>query len=628
MDYNNDLKIPLVIGVTGHRDIHEDDIDGLKSKIEIIFQSLIKKYEYTPMILLSPLADGADRIVAEVALDKFACYITVSVPLPFDEPTYKNTFGTNYDKSGNVKTQLRLTKEESIEEYDKLMAKVNDQKKSFVPKIIPMPYDGKNKNYSLVGEYIAIHSQILIALQNPCSEGASGGTAEIVNKKLSGEYIYVSDTQDNVSLLEKGLVYRILTPRIQDKERLKNCYKLTKIFPDNEERNWEDKKKTSLNKLKNVFIDTCTHLFSSPCLTKTQQESMNSFRQEHYKINCFNKEVNAKRTKILEEVESRDLKKIISLGITEKKWESNLEDVLLIKNIKTRRAAAFLSEKYQKYMHYFESILLSLIVFATFLFFVNLILPEYLHKYKTITYLGVIVLFYILNTYFQKYKNLHEDTRAISEGLRVQTAWKIANIKESVAFSYPSAQKNELNWIRTSLRALNIFHIPIIKAEEKVTCTVKKQVYDYWINEQISYFQKNIKKLSIQKENYEEAINFFIVFAVLFSLIFTLYPILCTILDPNYKITEEFKISKFFLVGIPFIALAFLKSKQAFNGYSKTIKQYELSLAHFSRAKTLFRKSSPSDTIEIYKSLGIEALQENTFWTILRREKSYKSPSL
>jgi hypothetical protein len=311
------------------------------------------------------------------------------------------------------------------------------------------------------------------------------------------------------------------------------------------------------------------------------------------------------------------------LGITETRWENNLKDVLLVKSIKTRRAGAFLSEKYQKYMHYFESILLSLIVFATFLFFVNPLLPEYLHKYKTITYIGVIILFYVFNTYFQKYKNLHEDTRAISEGLRVQTAWKIANIKESVAFSYPSSQKSELNWIRTSLRALNIFHIPSIKAEDKVTCTVKKQVDDYWINEQISYFQKNIIKLSIQEENYDRAITLFLRCAVLFSLYFTLYPLY----DPDV-LTEEFKINKFFLVGVPFITLAFLKSKQAFNGYSKTIKQYELSLAHFSRAKTLLRKSSPSDTIEIYKSLGIEALQENTFWTILRREKQYKSPSL
>ena len=622
---NSDLKIPLVIGVTGHRDIHEDDIARLKEKIEIIFQSLIKKYEHTPIILLSPLADGADRIVAEVALDKFKDKITLSVPLPMSEDIYLDSFG-----KGNV----GCSPDDSRRTYKNLREK---QSNIMVPQTIPMLFDRdvyekadeeekrkiRHRQYSLVGEYIAIHSQILIALQNPCSEGASGGTTEIVNKKLSGEYIYVSDTQDNVSLLEKGLVYRILTPRIQDKERLKNRYKLTKLFPNNEEIDWEDKKETTWNKIKNIVIDTYTHLLSLPCLTKTQQESMNSFRQEHHKINCFNKEVNTERIKILNEVESRDLKKIISFGITEQEWGKNPEDVLLVKNIQTRRAAAFLSEKYQKYMHYFESILLSLIVFATFLFFVNPLLPEYLHKYKTITYLGVIILFYIFNTYFQKYKNLHEDTRAISEGLRVQTAWKIANIKESVAFSYPSAQKNELNWIRTSLRALNIFHIPIIKAEEKVTCTLKKQVGDYWINEQISYFKKNIKKLSIQEENYDRTIALFIRYAVLFSLYFTLY-----LLFDSDILTKEFKINKFFLVGVPFIALAFLKSKQAFNGYSKTIKQYELSLAHFSRAKTLLRKSSPSDTIEIYKSLGIEALQENTFWTILRREKQYKSPSL
>ena len=75
------------------------------------------------------------------------------------------------------------------------------------------------------------------------------------------------------------------------------------------------------------------------------------------------------------------------------------------------------------------------------------------------------------------------------------------------------------------------------------------------------------------------------------------------------------------------ILLAFFKSKQLFDGYDKIIKQYEISLDSFKRAKELLSKEK-TDKNEVLKKLGQEALFENSFWTILRREKNYKTPSL
>ena len=92
---NNDLKIPLIIGVTGHRDIPTTDITEVEEKVRVIFNYITNKYKETPIVLLTPLADGADRIVAKIALKEFATKITVSVPMPFDESTYKKTFGTS-----------------------------------------------------------------------------------------------------------------------------------------------------------------------------------------------------------------------------------------------------------------------------------------------------------------------------------------------------------------------------------------------------------------------------------------------------------------------------------------------------------------------------------------------------
>src|SRR5439155_17705848 len=72
-------RIPLVIGVTGHRDLRPEDYERLSSAVVEFSQLLRQRYPHTPLILLSPLAEGADRLVAEVSLRMGARLV---VPLP------------------------------------------------------------------------------------------------------------------------------------------------------------------------------------------------------------------------------------------------------------------------------------------------------------------------------------------------------------------------------------------------------------------------------------------------------------------------------------------------------------------------------------------------------------------
>jgi len=53
---------PIVIGVTGHCHLLEDEIEMLRRKIREIFIFLRKHYPDTPLQILSPLAGGtADK---------------------------------------------------------------------------------------------------------------------------------------------------------------------------------------------------------------------------------------------------------------------------------------------------------------------------------------------------------------------------------------------------------------------------------------------------------------------------------------------------------------------------------------------------------------------------------------
>src|SRR3979411_3212041 len=90
------LKAALVIGVTGHRDIREEDCEELKKSVRGVITGLRKQYPSTPFILLSPLAEGADRLVAEVALLP-EIGARLIAPLPMPKHMYEEDFKKNPD---------------------------------------------------------------------------------------------------------------------------------------------------------------------------------------------------------------------------------------------------------------------------------------------------------------------------------------------------------------------------------------------------------------------------------------------------------------------------------------------------------------------------------------------------
>jgi hypothetical protein len=53
---------PILVGVTGHRDIPPQSISELEVQVESCFMQLQKQYPHSPLIVLSSLTDGADRL--------------------------------------------------------------------------------------------------------------------------------------------------------------------------------------------------------------------------------------------------------------------------------------------------------------------------------------------------------------------------------------------------------------------------------------------------------------------------------------------------------------------------------------------------------------------------------------
>src|SRR5262249_57072678 len=64
-----DFAMPLTIGATGHRDLRPEDIPRLVEAVAGVLGALRAACPDTPFVVISPLAEGADQLVARVALE-------------------------------------------------------------------------------------------------------------------------------------------------------------------------------------------------------------------------------------------------------------------------------------------------------------------------------------------------------------------------------------------------------------------------------------------------------------------------------------------------------------------------------------------------------------------------------
>ena len=81
--------IPIVVGVTGHRDIRPEDRDVLYNAVKQELMALQSRCPHSKIVMQNSLADGADRLCAEVA--QALCVSLIAV-FPMDRTDYEKDF--------------------------------------------------------------------------------------------------------------------------------------------------------------------------------------------------------------------------------------------------------------------------------------------------------------------------------------------------------------------------------------------------------------------------------------------------------------------------------------------------------------------------------------------------------
>jgi len=179
--------IPIVVGITGHRDLRQEDIPILKKQVREELEMLQNKYLNSNIRMLNSMAAGADILCAQVAE---TLGIPIVCPLPMELEEYEKDFSM-----------------EDLSELRRLLAYAET---IFVTSHIEDERPERDFLYRQAGIYIATHCHVLIALWDGESAVEDGcGTANVV------EFMYEGNYQGNELLRSpnEGAVIHIPTPR-------------------------------------------------------------------------------------------------------------------------------------------------------------------------------------------------------------------------------------------------------------------------------------------------------------------------------------------------------------------------------------------------------------------------------
>jgi hypothetical protein len=149
----------FIFGVSGHRDLVPEDLPDLRRQLCEIFQRFTSAKPNATFELLTPLAEGADRIAAQEAL---TAGIKVVVPMPMKQADYERDFTTPA----------------SLAEFRQLLRGAAAQFELSTPASAD-----RAQKYAAVGDYIAQKSDVLILLWDGEDNLKIGGTAWVKKQR-------------------------------------------------------------------------------------------------------------------------------------------------------------------------------------------------------------------------------------------------------------------------------------------------------------------------------------------------------------------------------------------------------------------------------------------------------------
>jgi hypothetical protein len=660
-------RLPLVIGVTGHRDLRDQDLARLEQEVVAVISGLRRDYldEGAQIVVLSALAEGADRLVARVALEQGAQLIA---PLPMPLAEYRRDFEPGL-KPGN------------IAEFDTLFsqaiaAPVMPLRSRSLDEISADPAR-RAEQYRAVGAFIVRHCHVLLALwDGDAKDAAAGGTAEVVAFKRDGVPPTVSglspthvDTSEinrlaraSLDASEIGPVIEIITPRMKGGRAQEVLVRpwgralVTRLRGEPAQRAWRRVLTFVGHVLGHEFEDERAKLAPGE---RRALESWENF-ETLIGLTCkFNLEAAAlaKSTRGPKRLAQCVDSLFTDAGSTQPDAvaKARARDVAPLWCRLYAMADALAIERQRQFKRDWRLLFgFGFAAFACFAMFVhagpssNLGLP-----FLMIYLLAFVVMVVIYARAVRRQdQERYLDYRAFAEALRVAIYWKLvgigspcrdaksnapqapprqdradANPVGMVAHAYPIKQPNELAWVKTCLLSLERLDTPDSGPRDEIDSVGHAIARRFWVKGQFDYF----KRQGFRHNRLAETIQSWSDISLLLSP-FAFVPILIGLMladvDVHWRIADlELDLRHVILIAVgllPGIAavLAGYSERLAFKAQAR---QYDRMRALFERAYELLPSEIDEKDVALtralYQELGMEAMKEHAEWVAIYRQR-------
>jgi hypothetical protein len=581
--------LPLIVGVTGHRDLCKDDLPRLTELVIAELSYLRKTYPATPLTLLSALADGADRLVARIALEA-GMRLAVVLPMPAE------LYETDFDAA-------------SLEEFHRLI-----ERAEYYTELPIMPgltrediqEHGlfREQQYALVGAYLASRSAILIALWDGVELNLIGGTSQVVQFKLEGVPEPFAKAHSELDAPDTGPVYHIVTPRSSNPHPAR-AFTTRRIYPTGFPARADAEK---------AYHDVYERMeaFNTDAI-KYSEELKEHFRtSKEYVLPAR-----------VHHLVGHHRKRHHPKGEQHSKGEHKAELPLTLReDLDFYAIADVLSQRFQRRTKTTLQLLL------TFVFFAALFYEMYSGLFQEPVmlglYLGMFLLSFVVYYWAEQhgFQTRYLDYRALAEGLRVQFFWKLAGVQDSVADFYMRKQRSELDWIRNAIRAGTIESTPhasdMSAPEDRDTEREHlKLVLKHWVEDQAKYFAKSAHRDHRILHVQEKRIMALFIGALLLAAVQAFL----------YRHPNEYILLG---IGVFPVLAAVLHSYLQKNALAEHKRQYDRMSVFYHRAtvhlEKLLGEDRLADARAFVAELGREALVENGDWILMHRDRPLEVP--
>lgn len=554
--------VPLIVGVTGHRDIVAEERPVLEASVQRFIAALQAQFPNLPLLVLTSIAEGADTLVAEVAI-RSGCQVQIVLPMPLD------LFATDFEGDALVKFHSLMAGQDVIELP--VQEGVSDE-------AVSQSGHARDGQYVRLGSFLAAHSHILLALWDGQYQPALGGTSQVIHihqRDISAMADTTERSRLDIRDDESDLVYHIPCSRKSSG--------------------------TPAHGLKPGEGRWFTRDDTAPRVTELPLRYLSVFERAQE----FNQDVCALKTWR----DATDLQPDVLPAAAESRC-ADIRALFL--------AADALGRRFQKRVLWSLRLTLTSVVGAglSFILYADFADQDYM-IWGYLLFVALTLVSYLLAGRRQWHRR-YVDYRVLAEALRVQFYWALSGVEMTHPhrFSHDSffqGRDLQLGWIRNVMRFTGLQS----DGGPRPDATALMQAVDGWVGDenrgQFGYFrQKAEEKLKTHRLTQK-------LITLCFSLGVTAAAVLAFAVGELATLTGNLLVA---LMGVLPITAAVRQTYAHRTAERELVAQFANMRTVFENAHRMIAGArTREEQLQILRDLGEAALSEQAQWVVRQRER-------